>query len=120
MGQEIYWGESYTELTRREPKIFIVGKSYTRAFSITGATRLVISFNGLMTFACVLLKTLHARFLECFVKVLYKHTGVGWEKSPATPRFNRRVGAVAICYGPATGGRKGWRFPTLPELQSLV
>jgi Protein of unknown function (DUF1566) len=52
--------------------------------------------------------------------VLDRETGLVWEKSPATTRFNLWDSAVDHCYGRATGGRKGWRLPTLTELQSLV
>ena len=51
--------------------------------------------------------------------VLDKETGLVWEKSPDTLLRNWTT-ATDYCYNKALGGRKGWRFPTVEELASLV
>ncbi len=51
--------------------------------------------------------------------VLDRETGVVWEKSPSThldPWFN----ASLHCLNLNSGGRTGWRLPTVQELMSLV
>jgi hypothetical protein len=55
--------------------------------------------------------------------VLDKETGLVWERAPspdAIPWTGIFGGAVAVCYGRSTGGRRGWRLPTVEELSSLV
>ena len=52
--------------------------------------------------------------------VLDKETGLVWEQSPATTTrtwFDARGGQ---CTARETGGRKGWRLPSVHELASLV
>lgn len=51
--------------------------------------------------------------------VLDKETGLVWEKSPdTTPRT--WTDAISYAYNKNVGGRKGWRLPTVEELESLV
>jgi hypothetical protein len=53
--------------------------------------------------------------------VLDRETGLVWERNPGVPsHFNLIwVSAVGLCPQTITGGREGWRLPTLHELQSL-
>jgi Protein of unknown function (DUF1566) len=51
--------------------------------------------------------------------VLDRETGLVWERAPAADRLVW-LDAVKHCYSRTTGGRKGWRLPTLTEQQSLV
>ena len=53
--------------------------------------------------------------------VLDRETGLVWEKTPEpTPISVNWFNAIEHCSVLNTGGRLGWRLPTLPELQSLV
>lgn len=51
--------------------------------------------------------------------VLDMETGLVWERTPAT-ELNTWVPALDLCLRSETGGRKGWRSPTISEAQSLV
>jgi len=50
--------------------------------------------------------------------VLDKETGLVWERSTSAP--TTWVIAQNVCTQAATGGRLGWRLPTVDELASLV
>jgi hypothetical protein len=51
--------------------------------------------------------------------VLDKETGLVWEKSPQAASATWSV-ARRTCVEKNVGGQKGWRLPSLSELQSLV
>jgi hypothetical protein len=51
--------------------------------------------------------------------VLDKETGLVWKKSPSTTIMDWRT-ANSHCMDMSTGGRSGWRLPTVQELKSLV
>jgi hypothetical protein len=51
--------------------------------------------------------------------VLDKETQLVWQRTPGgTVRF--WGSAISSCFGTRTGGRGGWRLPTMPELTSLI
>ncbi len=51
--------------------------------------------------------------------VLDKETGLVWEKTPQNT-MTQWSGAIFDCMDKTVGGRKGWRLPSVHELQSLV
>ena len=51
--------------------------------------------------------------------VLDKQTGLIWERSPDTAKMHW-TSASAYCSNKELGGHKGWRLPTVEELQSLA
>ncbi|MGH7207995.1 MAG: DUF1566 domain-containing protein [Nitrospiraceae bacterium] len=52
--------------------------------------------------------------------VLDRETGLVWEKSPSAT-LQTWLSALAECAAVrTTGGRKGWRLPSMPELASLI
>jgi Protein of unknown function (DUF1566) len=54
--------------------------------------------------------------------VLDRETGLVWQRTVggAIATSTQYLGAVQLCAGSTTGNRKGWRLPSLQELQSLV
>ena len=51
--------------------------------------------------------------------VLDHETQLVWQRTPgASVRF--WGSAISACFGDRTGGRGGWRLPTMPELTSLI
>ena len=51
--------------------------------------------------------------------VLDRETGLVWEQSPSSDKWVWSS-ASYVCHISTTGGRRGWRLPTLQELQSLL
>jgi hypothetical protein len=51
--------------------------------------------------------------------VLDKETGLVWEKDPSSVK-QRALDGIGNCYTKDVGGRKGWRIPSIEELNSLV
>jgi Protein of unknown function (DUF1566) len=53
--------------------------------------------------------------------VLDRETGLVWERVPDTEHLVEwEVAVGGGCYNKKVGGRKGWRFPALYEVQTLV
>jgi hypothetical protein len=52
--------------------------------------------------------------------VLDRETGVVWQRTPRTVLFTPWNTSVEECALATTGGRKGWRAPTLSEAESLL
>ena len=53
--------------------------------------------------------------------VLDRETGLVWERTPVTNvGVSSQVVGVHSCLGKTTGGKRGWRLPTYPELTSLL
>lgn len=50
--------------------------------------------------------------------VLDKETGLVWQQTPRTTLRNWN-NAIQRCYDTGTGGRAGWRLPTVSEMASL-
>ena len=51
--------------------------------------------------------------------VLDRETQLVWQRTPGSSvRF--WLSAISACFGDRTGGRGGWRLPTMPELTSLI
>lgn len=50
--------------------------------------------------------------------VLDKETGLVWERTPSSATTSW-ANAQNICSGTSTGGRRGWRLPTIWELMTL-
>src|SRR5882672_6754171 len=51
--------------------------------------------------------------------VLDRETGLVWEKAPSGAARTWHD-ARSFCANKSTGGRKGWRLPSLPEMTSLL
>lgn len=52
--------------------------------------------------------------------VLDRETGLVWQRVPGTVDSNQTYADAALaCAGETTGGRRGWRIPTIEELSSL-
>ncbi len=53
-----------------------------------------------------------------------QETGLVWEQSPSTDLQPAQAGLISAlflgCYNKIVGGRKGWRFPKVEELSSLL
>ena len=52
--------------------------------------------------------------------VLDRETGLVWERSPSTTAVTYFTNAELACMGRATGGRRGWRVPSIFEILSLI
>lgn len=52
--------------------------------------------------------------------VLDRETGLVWSRAPISTPFRNWAEAVNECPQLFTGRRRGWRLPTLAELQSLI
>jgi len=51
--------------------------------------------------------------------VLDQNTGLVWERSPGTARFDWNA-ARSSCLNKTIGGQRGWRVPSIVELTSLL
>jgi hypothetical protein len=51
--------------------------------------------------------------------VLDRETGLVWQKVPSTSQVDL-FNASILCINSNTGGRKGWRVPSITEFMSLV
>jgi hypothetical protein len=52
--------------------------------------------------------------------VLDRETGLVWEQNPNLATLRTWAEAIDACHGRVTGGRWGWRLPTVEELTSIM
>src|SRR5262245_58875627 len=52
--------------------------------------------------------------------VLDLETGLVWERTPSLTQFKWLPDAAMQCLNRTTGGRKGWRVPSIFELSTLI
>lgn len=52
--------------------------------------------------------------------VLDRETGLVWQRDPSSVTVPWSLSVDAVCAIAITGGRAGWRLPTLPELSTLT
>jgi hypothetical protein len=57
---------------------------------------------------------------EGFQAVLDRETGLVWQRVPNEPRAYEWLEALKLCRFENTGGRQGWRLPSIEELSSLL
>jgi Protein of unknown function (DUF1566) len=55
-----------------------------------------------------------------FQAVLDRETGLVWQRVPNEPRAYEWLAARTLCRFENTGGRQGWRLPSIEELSSLL
>ena len=55
-----------------------------------------------------------------FQAVLDRETGLVWQRVPNEPRAFEWLTARRLCRTENTGGRQGWRLPSIEELSSLL
>lgn len=55
-----------------------------------------------------------------FQSVLDRETGLVWQRVPTEPRAFDWLLARSFCRSESTGGRQGWRLPSIEELASLL
>jgi hypothetical protein len=55
-----------------------------------------------------------------FQAVLDRETGLVWQRVPTEPRAFDWLSARSFCRFESTGGRQGWRLPSVGELSSLL
>jgi hypothetical protein len=105
--------------------IYIIGLMFLGMITFDGGTAMAGSKNGPYYAMPSWDQTLPAsdRFIVLTSMndeaVLDQETGLVWEQSPSTSTFNWET-AQFHCNQLTTGGRLGWRLPTIQELASLV
>lgn len=62
---------------------------------------------------------IHGKKTTVYRAVLDKETGLVWERTGSSEAMSWHK-AFEYCWDSTTGGRKGWRLPTMEELLSLV